>query len=262
MPGGICVKNSSDLLIPQPTLSEQRALIASLAKQRLRRFREVTDGDRDAISLYLLDSEIASHLHAGVRFVEVGLREKMHRSLSEVYGERWFDDSAGILDEGTLRSISQATAQVGPHASAGKVVAQLMLGTWVDLLGRGEVKADGSKARYVRDVWEPAFKHSFSIPRSELRALAMRINWARNRISHCEPVVFGLPMPGLGEPGHRVRRSPERLFADIQMLVAVTEPGLAPWIAGWGQTKALFRHELAVRALSHVADDSSVRLQL
>ncbi|QHC56805.1 Abi family protein [Rathayibacter tanaceti] len=77
-------------MIPQLSPAEQAALIHSLAKQRLRRFRAATAGDRDAIALYLLDSELAANLHAAVRFAEVALREAIHRSLAATYGERWF----------------------------------------------------------------------------------------------------------------------------------------------------------------------------
>jgi len=149
--------------MPQLTPVEQAALIESLARQRLRRFRAATNGERDAIALYLLDAELAANLHAAVRFAEVALRE--------------------------------------------------------------------------------------------------RINWARNRISHCEPVVFGLPMPGLGTGRIRVRRSPALMFADVRTLLQLTTSDFAGWLDRWDVTHTLCGHNLVQRALDHIALDRTIRLE-
>ncbi|MDQ0574306.1 hypothetical protein [Agromyces albus] len=248
-------------MIPQLTPVEQTALINSLAKQRLRRFRSATTGDRDAIALYLIDAELAANLHAGVRFAEVALRETIHRSLTSQYGERWFQDHRNLLDETADAAFTDAEAAVGVQAPAGKIIAQVMLGTWVNLLGKGDDKIDGSRAYYVKDLWEPALKHGFSEPRKDVARLAQRINWARNRISHCEPVVFGLPMPGLGAAGIQVRRSPALIFADVQALLQFTTSNFATWLDRWETTHTLCTHVLVTKALDHIAEDETIQLE-
>jgi hypothetical protein len=248
-------------VIPQLHPVEQTALIQSLAKQRLRRFRAATAGDRDAIALYLIDAELAANLHAGVRFTEVALRETIHRALASQYGERWFQDQRELLDETAEEAFSDAEAAVGVNAPSGKIIAQVMLGTWVNLLGRGDKKVDGSRAYYVRDLWEPALKLGLSAPRRDVAQLAQRVNWARNRISHCEPVVFGFPMPGLGTDGIQVRRSPALIFADVQKLLRFTTSNFAGWLDRWETTHGLCAHGLVERALDHIAADRTIQLE-
>ncbi|WP_148060276.1 MULTISPECIES: hypothetical protein [unclassified Rathayibacter] len=248
-------------VIPQLSEGEQRALIESLARQRLRRFRAATTGDRDAVALYLLDAELAAHLHAAVRFAEVALREALHRSLTAVYGERWFQTQRGLLDKKVDAAFGEAEATVGVGAPGGKIIAQVMLGTWVNLLGKGDEKLDGTRAHYVRDLWEPALKHGLSKPRKDVARLAQRMNWARNRISHCEPVVFGLPMPGLGAPGLQVRKSPELILVDIQEILRLTAPGFSTWLDRWTVTRRLCTERLAQQALDHIARAGSIQLE-
>lgn len=256
-------------VIPQPGLAEQHALIASLAPPRLQRFRAVFGGrDRDAVALYLLDAELASHLHAALRFVEVALREAMHRALARRYGRRWFDTHAHLLDEPTRRQIGEATRVVGPRAPEGKVVAQLMLGTWVRLLDRGGTLASGGRADYERDLWRPALSTAFTTPggggptRQQAHALAQRVNWARNRINHCEPVVFGFPQPGQsGHAGTQVRRSPVLLLRDLHGLLGHLDTDLADWLRSWGDLNTLVAHPHIQLSLAHAATWKRVTVQ-
>lgn len=183
-------------VIPQLTLVEQNALISTLAPARLRRFRAATRGDRAALRLYLLDSHISSQMHAIVRVVEVALREHVHRALTTAFDERWYISRRDLLDADLRKKIDDVLNEVGENAPPGKVVARLMFGAWASLLGRGATKVDGTSATYVATIWEQALKDGFKdvgVTRKELRSTAMSLNWARNRISHCEPVVFGFP---------------------------------------------------------------------
>lgn len=260
--GGICLQCSVLAVIPQPTLDEQRALIRSLAPQRLRRFRAATTGDRAAIALYLLDSQIASHLHATVRMVEVALREHLHRAMTAAFDERWFLSQRELFDEDLCEKIDEALEKVGERAPAGKVVAQLMLGTWVSLLGRGDRKIDGTKARFDLSIWEPALQVGFNgIERKSLHRAAMSLNWARNRINHCEPVVFGFPQPGLGAPGVQLRRAPFLVLEDARTFSSYLDTDLEQWLRRWTEIDILLENPLARTALDHIAKEESVELQ-
>jgi hypothetical protein len=249
--------------MPLPTLDEQRVLISSLAPVRFRRFRSAVGGaDRAATELYLLDAQIASHLHATVRFVEIALRERIHRALTAAFGERWFDTQRELFDEDVLEQLDDALERVGTRAPAGKVVAQLMLGTWVSLLGRGDRKPDGTKASYSTTLWDPALQPAFPTrTRRDVHRLALRLNWARNRINHCEPVVFGFPQPGMGEPGVQVRRSPHLILQDARDLTGYLDENLGEWLNRWSEIDTLVRDPRAAVALAYVASEADVVLE-
>lgn len=261
--GGICHYSILRRVIPQPTLEEQRVLVRSLAPVRLRRFRSAVGGaERAAVELYLLDAQMASHLHATVRFVEVALREHIHRALTAVFGERWFVTERDRFDEDVLEQLGEAIEKVGQRAPAGGVVAQLMFGTWVSLLGRGGRRPDGAKAAFASTVWQPALQQAF--PRStrrDVHRLAMRLNWARNRINHCEPVVFGFPQPGTGQDGMQIRRSPRLVLEDARELAEHLDSDLSDWLRRWNAVTALVGDPRAAAALDHVASDPHVALE-
>ncbi|MFF8347980.1 hypothetical protein ACF049_19055 [Cellulosimicrobium funkei] len=262
--GGIWHQCTVLQVIPQPSLEEQRALVASLATVRLRRFRSSVGGaERAAVELYLLDAQVASHLHATLRFVEIALRESIHRALSGTYGDRWFQSRRDLFDESFCDDIDDAVAKVGDRAPAGKVVAQLMLGTWVDLLGRGDRKPDGTKATYAADLWQAALEPALptTSTRPKVHRLALRLNWARNRINHCEPVIFGFPQPGIGQGGVQVRRTPHLILEDARELVEHLDPALAAWLRRWREIDTLLSDPLVAKALDHVATDAAVNLQ-
>ncbi|UTT52426.1 Abi family protein [Microbacterium maritypicum] len=249
-------------MIPQPTLVEQRALIDSLAPQRLRRFRAAVAGDRGAIALYLLDSQIASHLHATVRMVEVALRERVHRALSSSFDDHWYLSQRELFDVDLTEKIDEALEKVGEKAPPGKVVAQLMLGTWVSLLGKGDRKEDGTKARFDRNIWAPALQDAFpGIDRKSLHRSAMSLNWARNRINHCEPIVFGFPQPGLGAPGVQLRRAPHLVLEDARSFIGYLDADLEGWMRRWSEIDTLLMDPLVETALDHIEQEKSVELQ-
>ena len=251
-------------MISQPTLDDQNALIRSLAPARLRRFRAATSGDRAAISLYLLDSQISSHMHASVRVIEVALREHLHRALTAAFDERWYISQRDLFDEDLCEKIDDVLDDVGEGAPAGKVVAQLMFGAWTSLLGRGATKEDGTSAKYITTIWEPALIDAFAhttVTRKKLRSTAMSLNWARNRISHCEPVVFGFPQPGLGEKGVQVRRSPHLVLEDARAFAAYLDPELSAWLRRWTEIDQLLADPLLYSALDHIEKEEAVLLQ-
>jgi len=249
-------------VIPQPTIDEQNTLIRSLAPVRLRRFRAATKGDRAAVRLYLLDSQIASQMHATIRVVEVALREHIHRALTEAFDERWFSSQRQLFDQDLCEKIDKVLLQVGDRAPAGAVIAQLMFGSWSSLLGRGGPKQDGTSAGYPATIWKPALESGFrDVTRTEARRAAMSLNWARNRISHCEPVVFGFPQPGLGETGTQVRRAPSLVLEDARAFTAYFDPALSAWMRKWNEIDRLLEDPLVSDALDHIAGEGAVRLE-
>lgn len=203
-------------------------------------------------------------MHAAVRVVEVALREHLHRALSASFDERWYISQRDLFDVDLCDKIDDVLEEVGERAPAGKVVAQLMFGAWASLLGRGATKSDGTSARYIANIWEPALEVAFSssgVSRKQLRSTAMSLNWARNRISHCEPVVFGFPQPGLGQPGTQVRRSPQLVLEDTRVFAGYLDPAIEAWLRRWTEVQELLADPLVSAALDHIAVEDQVQLQ-
>lgn len=250
-------------MIPAPTLAEQRALVRALAPARLRRFRRAVDGsERMAVELIVVDALLASHLHAAVRLAEVLIRERIHRTLTVSHGPRWFDPGTIDFDTDVRARLDAVLRRFGVGAPPDKVVAELMFGTWVAMLGRGGRRPDGTRAHHVRDVWERSLRAGFSDgSRARVHRLALRLNWARNRINHCEPVVFGFPQPGIGDHGEQVRRTPSAVLDDVREIIELLDEDLGPWLDRWDELDALLEHPLAMRAMALVERDDRVVLE-
>lgn len=222
--------------------------------------------DRDAIELYIIDTELVAALHSVVRTVEVALREAMHEALAAEYGHRWFDTQEAYLDRRTMSMISEAKTKLGRQPAPGKVVAQLMLGTWTSLLDRGGSLVQGGRADYENYLWKPALEDVFSAngsapTRAEVQSLTQSINWARNRINHCEPVVFGFPQRGhSGTAQVQDRHTPARVLEDMRTLMGYMNGSLQSWLNGWAGANELVAHPKVHLALAHASTFPGVRI--
>lgn len=120
--------------------------------------------------------------------------------------------------------ISDAKQKLDYNPTPGKLAAQLMMGAWVSFFDRGGTLRAGGRADYEAHLWDPAVSSVFnrggiSPTRSDIHGLTQSTNWARNRINHCEPVVFRFPQLGQsGTSGVQDRHSPARFSADIRKL--------------------------------------------
>jgi hypothetical protein len=259
------------VFVPAPDSTLAPAILASLARERLSQFRRaVPDGrNRDVLELYLIDSELASQFHAEFRVVEVLLRETMHRALSGGFGARWFSDSKfrAALDPRTCAAIEEAVRAARSGTStppAGSVVAGIMLGTWVQLL------APGARRRQDAAIWKPVLATAFqrdlasgkTRTRIEVFELAQRVNWARNRVNHCEPVVFGFPLPGqLTADGERRRATPHQILDDTKALTAAMNLSVEEWLNIWANIDQLLADPRVASALAFKARDKGISLE-
>jgi len=243
-----------------PSAQDSPAVLRSLVPERLRRFRQAAPGGRhfDVMRLYVLDGQIVEHCQALFRAVEVLLRETIHRALSARFGARWFASPAvqGTLDPRVLAALGKAVVDVAQlrHApTPGDVVAEVMLGTWVKLLG------PGIGNRHETGLWVPALAacfqkgaaHQSGRPRSDVHLLAQRLLWARNRVNHCEPVVFGFPLPGqLTAARQRRRLTPHQLLDDVRALAGCMDAAVGAWVGSWSDADALLADPLLGDALA------------
>ena len=253
-------------MLAQPTVGQQAALTSVTASSRLAPFRRACSGhEGPALSMYLLDAKLASHIHGHLRIVEVVLRQQMHEAIKDQYGARWFDDAsgAGLSSEARMK-VRKAYDDLCPRRSgtrtqplpaADKVVASLMMGFWAGLL------------RTPRDVdheatlWTPALEHCFNDRRgsdaSELtmsaaQKILQRVNWARNRVNHCESVVFGFPQPGQLQGG-QLRFSPASIVEECRALVGRFSPEVEEWMRSSTAIDNLLTDPVAQQALNYSA---------
>ncbi|MDR1188371.1 MAG: hypothetical protein LBK95_13105 [Bifidobacteriaceae bacterium] len=260
-------------MIPEPTDSQAaRALLRSVAPERLRRFRQAVPGGAQgaALRLYLLDARLAAEFQALFRFAEILLREAVHRALS-AYCSTAAWHAAPIFRAGAdtrvLQQVDEAAASVarrrGP-APAGDVVARLMLGTWVQLL------APGAGGRQEAGLWNPALAAAFQSDaepgrtrtRSDVYALAQRLLWARNRTNHCEPVVFGFPLAGqMTASGKHRRLTPLQLLDDVRQLAGFIDSDIGAWLDTWRSSEEMLAGELAGHALAFMDHQPRVLME-
>ncbi|MDR1441182.1 MAG: hypothetical protein LBJ02_02125 [Bifidobacteriaceae bacterium] len=259
-------------MIPQPDPKLVPGLLTSVAKERLRKFRRAAPGGahRAVLNMYLVDSELASCFHAALRAVEILLRESVHRAMSAAFGtSRWFADAKvrSILDPRTVAALDDAQRSARSSRKSvpapGDVVAEMMFGIWVNLVDRG------ARGNYEADIWAPAVAAAFQADRpptpharSEVHALAKRLNWARNRVNHCEPVIFGFPRKGqITAQGTRLRTTPHQLLDDARTLCGFMSPEAAAWLGDWQEFEDLLAHPQVSEALRYIDGQPGMALQ-
>lgn len=256
-------------MLTQLTPRQQAALNASTANGRLAPFRRTYSGhEGPAAELYLLDAKLASHIHAHLRIVEVVLRQQMHVALKGSYGARWFDSRTGAnLSSEASKKVRDAYDTLNPQRqrraaspqgqkpSADKVVAALMLGFWVALL------RTPNDADHQATLWTPALEACFNVNRiagtpiwtmSKSQKTCQRLNWARNRVNHCESVVFGFPQPGQTQHG-QIRYSPKSIVDECRTLVGRFDPSIEAWMRTCTVVDHLIADPAAQRALAYSA---------
>src|SRR5580700_9479662 len=114
---------------------------------RLKRYEHIVGPDRDAIdALYRWCQELSLSLFADVAALEVFMRSAMARELCAAFGIDWytrhdlFDDHsahmiASAWRQGGLQRLADAAA-ITPDVVEGKLVANLMFGFWVKIVGK------------------------------------------------------------------------------------------------------------------------------
>ncbi|MDR0594416.1 MAG: hypothetical protein LBG60_14430 [Bifidobacteriaceae bacterium] len=93
-------------------------------------------------------------------------------------------------------------------------------------------------------------------------ALTQRLVGARNRVFHCEPVVFGFPLPGqLTATGKQRRVTPRQALSDFRLLITMMSPDVAAWLATWDRIDSLLADPLVGLALDYMASRSRIDLE-
>jgi hypothetical protein len=162
----------------------------------------------DALALYEWNIALGDAFGRDLHLVEVALRNALHEQLSTKYGTHWFLRT-DLLDDRCMGKICSSWQWLdhpnkdrNPHAvPAGKVIASLQFGMWVDLLDAGGYagRAPHRQRRdYEMTLWRPALAAAFTPPyglRKDAHRDANRLRHLRNRVAHHEPIFDGLVDP-------------------------------------------------------------------
>ncbi|MBF6620459.1 MAG: Abi family protein [Patulibacter sp.] len=197
-----------------------------------------------AEQLYLWCEELALAMFADIGRLEIILRSAMARELKRAFGPEWYT-RAELFDDDTTRMLRTAWNQNGltklresvddPHSDVtldvveGKLVAGLMFGFWVQLVGRGSYAGSvplRSRRIYDTLLWRPALQDAFpGQSRREVEHLARATKAARNRIAHHEHIAWGVPLPG-----QRQRLSVAAIHNKVLHLATCLSPTARAWI--------------------------------
>ncbi len=197
-----------------PAVAYNPGFELAVSTARFATYRAIAQDDDHAWALYRWNIDLAAAFTPLACDVEVTLRNTIHDRLSAHFGRAdWWASTDLVLDDTTnetLASVVQrhkrqlAKGTIGP----GKIIADLMLGTWVMLLSRGGTSALGRAIDYEANLWRPALRFGFATgsftatgrprrpTRDAVHLRASNLQRLRNRAAHHEPIFNGVRLAG------------------------------------------------------------------
>lgn len=188
-----------------------------MSTARLAPYRAMARDDDHAWELYRWNVLLATAFTPLACDVEVSLRNTIHDRLSAHFDRLdWWASTALSLDDITAETLGAvvqrhqrnlAKGLIGP----GKVVADLMLGTWVMLLSRGGKSSLGRAIDYEANLWRPSLRFGFATggvtptgrirrpARDAVHLRASNFQRLRNRSAHHEPIYAGVKIKGTNQ---------------------------------------------------------------
>ena len=220
------------------TTAQTAALDRSVAPARMRTYLVAAGQDLDrARELYLWDRELSVAFLADLAILEVALRNSMNARLVSVWGAKWFQNQAILLDDRSCRALADAWGRTALDRSPDRIVAQCMFGFWRGLLDKGDYVGQGPRrvrCDYEQQLWRGVLDKAFPggkahaaqdaqrWNRTYALAVVSRVNDLRNRVAHHEPLINGLPLTG-----QQARRTAQEAHADCMRLAGMLDRDLA-----------------------------------
>jgi hypothetical protein len=166
------------------TRKEIEWLEECLSAVRLRPYYVQAGGDASvAFQLYVKQVQLSAALWAIIHAVEVALRNKVHKRLSEAFGcDEWWDVArlygAEMQD---IFEVKQSLAEKKHLITANRVVSELSLGFWTKVF----------HSKYERILWIPHLKRHFPgyVSRLYLFNFLSKVKDLRNRIAHHDSLL-------------------------------------------------------------------------
>ena len=186
----------------------------AVSTPRFATYRNGATNDEHAWALYRWNIELVASLAPLACDLEVTLRNAVHGQLANYFGrDDWWASTRLVLDDITADTLSEVVKKhqkkiARGTVGAGRVVADLMLGTWVMLLGRGGTSSLGRAIDYDANLWRPALRFAFATgsttptgrvrrpTREAVHSCAANFQKLRNRAAHHEPIMNGIRSPG------------------------------------------------------------------
>jgi hypothetical protein len=156
----------------------------ALSGARFASYLDECGGDAAAaLRVYMWNIDLSAAFYPLLHFVEITLRNALHRELSARFGRAdWW--SVAPLTEHGQRLVKQAQEKVSAPRSPqhpDELVTNLTFGFWVSLVSQ----------TYDRALWVPALHRAFPHYRGRRDALHAELKevlWLRNRVMHHEPI--------------------------------------------------------------------------
>ena len=219
---GISDTGELSTTVPCVTVPFNPEFELAVSTARFATYRAVARGDDHAWELYRWNTELAAALAPLTVDLEVTLRNTIHRQLCSHFGrDDWWSSNDLILDDDTYEVLVAALEKHRKAMSKGtltpsRVVADLMFGVWVMLLGRGGVSTLGRTADYETKLWGTTLWLGFDLGTRDPKGRARRpssddvhtraatYQRLRNRAAHHEPLFVGVHRPGAQRSSPRV----------------------------------------------------------
>jgi len=175
------------------TKEDVERLFRALSSDRMSTYHAICgDNHFEILELYNWNIEISAAFYWPLQAVEVGLRNSLHQSLSQKFGDAWYDSGRLTLVSDARRQIKQVKSRLrqdGKPVVPSRVVAELTFGFWEKLLGPGD--PSDPILRYEMTLWRTclykAFPHA-RLKRTQAHKPFEYLRTLRNRIAHHEPI--------------------------------------------------------------------------
>ena len=212
---------------------------------------EADGNDKDALRLYRWNLELTAAVQEVLGVTEVILRNAMDREL-----QRWNSEKAGVetswlmrepetplrglvnqkRKEALRRAKKEAEARPEGHPRCGEavchddVLAQLMFGTWKDLLPNhapdaGDAQPNLNRERMWREALQYAFPHVSDFDGEKTYWRVAHLHLLRNRVSHMDSLL---------------NIDVDDRIQDAFDLVGSVDPALRDWVTGLSRVSQIY----------------------
>lgn len=134
--------------------------------------------------LYSYNVQLSADFYSSLHMLEIALRNKADEALTQNFGANWLTDAHVLRDQYQQRCVAEAQATLrrdGKAATHSQIIAELNLGFWSSLFGKGSNHLWGQVLRTIF--------HTQGLKRSDIAEKLRNLRRLRNRVAHYEPIL-------------------------------------------------------------------------